>query len=82
MLRQILIKLTKIKDKEKILKATREITNIQGSPHEVISRIFYQKLCRPIGSNIFKVMKRKNVQPRVLYKQGLRSDSAEKSKAL
>ena len=38
--RHILIKLTKIKDKEKILKATREKKhiNIQGNPDKVINR--------------------------------------------
>ena len=41
-LRHILIKLTKIKDKEKILKAAREKKqiNIQGNPNKVISRFF------------------------------------------
>ena len=39
--RHILIKLTKIKDKEKILKAARKKTsNIQGNPNKVISRFF------------------------------------------
>ena len=37
-LRHILIKLTKIKFKEKMLKASRETkNNIQGNPHKVIS---------------------------------------------
>ena len=51
-LRYILIKLTQIKDKEKILKAAREKKqiNIQGNPNIVISRYFQQKLCRPEGS--------------------------------
>ena len=40
--RHILIKLTKIKDKEKLLRATRDkaTTNIQGNPHEVMSWFF------------------------------------------
>ena len=40
-LRHILIKLTKIKDKEKILKAVREKerNNIQGNPNDVIGRL-------------------------------------------
>uniref|UniRef100_A0A8D1NE16 L1 transposable element RRM domain-containing protein n=1 Tax=Sus scrofa TaxID=9823 RepID=A0A8D1NE16_PIG len=40
--RHILIYLTKIKDKEKILKAAREkkTSNIQGNPNKVISRFF------------------------------------------
>ena len=40
--RHILIKLTKIKDKEKILKAARDKagSNIQGNPNKVIGRFF------------------------------------------
>ena len=38
--RHIIIKLTKIKDKEKILKAAREKSNIQGNPNKVIGRFF------------------------------------------
>ena len=39
-LRHIVIKLTKNKDKDKILKATREekTNNIQGKSHKIISR--------------------------------------------
>ena len=51
--RHILIKLTKTKHKERILKATREkqvtsniTSNIQGKPQ----LIFQQKLCRPEGN--------------------------------
>ena len=40
-LKHILIKLTKIKDKEKILKATREKKkNMQRKPNKVIGRFF------------------------------------------
>uniref|UniRef100_A0A8D1CJV5 L1 transposable element RRM domain-containing protein n=1 Tax=Sus scrofa TaxID=9823 RepID=A0A8D1CJV5_PIG len=38
--RHIIIKLTKIIDKEKILKAAREKKQIQGNPDNVISRFF------------------------------------------
>ena len=51
--KHILIKLTKTKHKERILKATREkqvtsniTSNIQGKPQ----LIFQQKLCRPDGN--------------------------------
>ena len=49
--RHILIKLTKIKFKEKILKAAREKQKItsKGIP-EGYQLIFQQKLCRPEGS--------------------------------
>ena len=37
---------------------------------------------RRVWQNIFKVMKRKNLQPRLLYQQGSHSDSTEKLKPL
>ena len=59
--RHILIKLTKIKDKEKILKAAREKKqiNIQGNPETLQTR----RECH----NILNVMKGQNLQPRLLY---------------
>ena len=46
--RHILIKLTKIKDKEKILKAAREKKQIYTTkPRKVYWQIFQHKLCRP-----------------------------------
>ena len=54
--RHTLIKLTKIKHKEKILKATKEKQEVtykrtkkQGKPHTFML-IFQQKLCRPEGN--------------------------------
>ena len=51
-LRYILIKLTKIKDKEKMLKATREKQQIRnkGIPIRLSADFFSRKLCRPEGS--------------------------------
>ena len=68
----IVIKMTKIKDKERILKTTREkqqIFNIQGNSHNAIYQLtFGQKFCRPEEwHNILKVMKEKNLQPRILH---------------
>ena len=40
--------------------------NIQGNSHKVKQLISQQKLYKPKGSNIFKVMKGKNLQPRLL----------------
>ena len=74
--RHTLIKLTKIKDKEKILKAAREKkqTTYKGTPirHQ---QIFQLKLCRPEGSGmiILNMMKGKHLQPRLLYPSRLSS---------
>ena len=66
--RHILIKLTKIKLKEKILKATREKQQIthKGIPIRITADN------RPLQArreqeDIFKVMKENNLQPRILY---------------
>ena len=50
--RHILIKLMKIKDKEKILKAAREKKQItyKGSLIRLSTDFFQQKLCSPEGS--------------------------------
>ena len=52
--RHILIKLTKIKDKEKILKAAREKKQVtyKGTPIRLSADFFQQKLCRPEGSSM------------------------------
>ena len=61
-LRHIVIKLTKIKDKDKMLKASREEGQItQGD----LSTEMLQG--RREWHEIFKVMKGKNLQPRTLY---------------
>lgn len=53
MTRHTVIKLTKIKDKEKILKAMREKQQMtfKGIPIR-LSADFLQKLCRPEGSGL------------------------------
>ena len=77
--RYILIKLTKVKDKEKILKATREKQhNIQGYVLYIhitirLSVDFSAETlqARKKWHDIFKVMKGKNLQPRILYPERL-----------
>ena len=70
MLRHMVIKLTKIKDKEKLLKATRakrQITN-KGTPIRLKADFSAETLqARRERHDIFKVMKGKNLQPRLLY---------------
>ena len=72
--RHIKIKLIKIKDKEKILKATREKQQItyKGTPIMLSADFSPETLmARSEWHNIFKVMKGKNVQPRTLYPASL-----------
>ena len=68
--RHIVIKLTKIKEKEKILKATREKQQItyKGTPIRLSADFSAETLqARREWHDIFKVMKGKNLQPRILY---------------
>ena len=67
MLRHVVIKLTKIKDKEKLLKATREKQQItyKGTPIRLTADFSAETL--QARKDIFKVMKGKNLQPRLLY---------------
>ena len=67
--RHILIKLTKIKHKEQILKAAREkqITHM-GIPIRITADLSIETLqARREWQDILKVMKENNLQPRLLY---------------
>ena len=66
----MLIKLTKIKYKEKILKAAREKQQItyKGIPIRLTADLSAKTLqARRDWQDIIKVTKRKNLQPRLLY---------------
>ena len=68
--RHILIKLSKIKYKEKILKAAREKQQIsyKGIPIRLTADLSAETLqARREWQDIFKVMKGKNLQPRLVY---------------
>ena len=68
--RHILIKLSKIKYKEKILKAAREKKQLtyKGIPIRLPVDLSAETLqARREWQDIFKVMKEKNLQPRLLY---------------
>ena len=68
--RHILIKLSKIKYKEKILKAAREKQKItyKGIPVRLTADLSAETLqSRRQWQDIFKVMKGKNLQQRLLY---------------
>ena len=69
-LRHIAIKLAKIKDKEKLLKASREKQQItyKGTPIRLTADFSAETLqTRREWDDILKVMKGKNLQPRLLY---------------
>ena len=69
-LRNILIKLTKIKNKEKILKAAKEKKQItyKGIPIKLSADFSTETLqARREWHDILNVMKVKNLQPRLLY---------------
>ena len=68
--RHILIKVSKIKYNEKILKAAREKQQktYKGIPIWLTADLSAETLqARRQWQDIFKVMKRKNLQPRLLY---------------
>ena len=68
--RHILIKLSKIKYKEKILKAAREKQQLtyKGLPIRLTADLSAETLqVRREWQDIFKVIKGKNLQPRLLY---------------
>ena len=68
--RNILIKLSKIKYKEKILKATREKQQVtyKRIPIRLTADLSAETLqARREWQDIFKVMKGKNLQPRLLH---------------
>ena len=69
-LRHIIITLPKIKDKERILKAAREreTSYLQRSSHKPISLFLKRNLASKKGlERLFKVMKGKDLDPRLLY---------------
>ena len=68
--RHILVKLTKIKHKEQILKAVREKQQIthEGIPTRITADLSIKTLqARRDWQDILKVIKEKNLQPRLLY---------------
>ena len=68
--RHIVIKLAKIKDKEKLLKAAREKRQVtyKGTPIRLTADFSAETLqARREWHDILKVMKGKNLQPRLLY---------------
>ena len=70
MQRYILIKLTKAKHKEIILKAAREKQQVthKGNPICLTADLLAETMqVRREWQDIFKVLKRKNLQPRLLY---------------
>ena len=68
--RHVLIKLTKAKHKERILKAAREKQQVtqKGNPISLTADLSAETLqARREWQDIFKVLKGKNLQPTLLY---------------
>jgi len=68
--RHILIKLTKRKHKERILKAAREKQQVtyKGNPIRLTTDLSEEAMqANRVWLDIFKVLKGKNLQPRLLY---------------
>ena len=68
--RHIIIKMAKVKDKERILKAAREkqSINYKGTPIRLSADFSTETLqARREWQDIFKVLKEKNLQPRIFY---------------
>ena len=72
--RHIIVKLAKYKDKEKILKAARDKHTLtyNGRPMKVVADLSTETWqARKEWQEIFSVMNRKNMQPRILYPASL-----------
>ena len=83
--RRILIKLTKIKHKEQILKAATEKQQIthKGIPITITADLSIETLqARREWQDILKVMKKNNYSPDYCTQQGSHSNTKEKSEAL
>ena len=68
--RNIIIKMTRFKDKERILKAAREkqVISYKGAPIRLASDYSTERFqARREWCEIFTVMKSKDLQPRLLY---------------
>ena len=68
--RHILIKLTEIKHKERILKAAKEKQQVtyKGKPIWLTADLSVETLqARREWQDMFKLLKQKNIQPRLLY---------------
>ena len=75
----------KIKHKEQMLKAARETLQMtyKGIPIWITANLSIETLqARREWQGILRMMKEKNLQPRLLYQEGSHSDMKEKSKAL
>ena len=80
----MLIKLTKIKHKERILKVAREKQQVtyKGNPICLTADLSAETLqARMERQNIFKVLKGKNSQPRLLYLARISFKSDEEIKS-
>lgn len=72
--RHIIIKMSKLKDKEKNLKSRkRKKSNIQGNPH-MITSWYFSRIIAGHKARYIQSDKRKNLQPRILYQARFHSE--------
>ena len=79
--RHILFKLTKTQHEERILKAAREKQRVtcKGNPTRLTADLSVETLqARREWQNVFKVLKGKNLQPRLLYPERISFKLMEK----
>ena len=72
--RHIIVKLAKYKDKEKILKAARDkrALTYKGRPIRLVTDLSFETWqARKAWHDIYSVLNRKNMQPRILYPASL-----------
>ena len=77
----MLIKLTKTKHKERILKAAREKQQVpyKGNPIHLTADLSAETLnVKREWQDIFKILKRKNLKPRLLYPERISFKLMEK----
>ena len=80
-LRHIIIKITRLKDKERILKAAREKWVVTYNGASIILSSDYSSetfQARREWQEIFNMMKSKDLQPKLLYQQSYHLKSKEK----
>ena len=71
--RHIIIKMTRLKDKERILKAAREkqVVTYKEAPIRLSSDFSIETFQAREWCEIFKLMKSKDLQPMLLYRENL-----------
>ena len=79
--RHIIIKMPKVKDKERIFKAAREKQSVTYKGVPITLSVDFSKetlQARREWQELFKVMKSKDLQPRLLYQESYHLESKDR----